>query len=303
MEERTDYEVIQGDSYRPGAYKSKAWGAGSIEWASFPDSDGLLIASHMGLDTKTGAGDPFTHTITFNGSPFWDTIYVGRPLAGGTYPWDQYLDCLLTTCDLAYETGQMTRIVTDVLAKKVTTKATAPTITTTKTLDTAAERFGWVAPTFLLDLDVTPAASAVVTVQNFTFHQGFDSADLKNTVNLAPDYRDLGLWSVGFNGTFLMANWDAYYTTFFGTRTPGANTAQSAVVVRGAVDATLQIGPPANANRTRQTILPATELEIEAPEPNNDGSGLVVNFSGKLEKPPSGEPITHVLKSSVASAF
>jgi hypothetical protein len=303
METRTDYEVIQGDSYRPGQFKAKAWGEGTVEWAAFPDAGGLLIASHLGLDTKTGAGDPFTHTITQNNAPFWVTMYVARPLAGTSYEYDQYLDCLLKTCDIVYENGQMPKIVTDILAKKVTTKATAPTITLVKSLDTATERFSPFSPTFLFNLDTTPAAASVTSVQNFTFHMGYDSADFLSTVNLNPDYRDMQLWTVGFNGTFLMSDWNAYYTTFFGSLAPSANTPQSAIVVRGAVDVTLQIGPPTSAGRTLRITMPAVELNIEAPEPNNDGSGLSVSLTGALEKPPSGEPITFVLTNGVGTAY
>lgn len=301
MESREDLSVIQGDSYVPGQFKTKAWGEGTVEWAMFPDSIGRLLTAHLGLDTKTGAGDPWTHTITQNATPQWCTLYVARPLTGGTYEYDQFADAHLKTCDIVYAAGTMPRAVTEIIAKKVTTKATSPTITVTNTLDVTGTNYSWVAPTFKMDLDATPATTTTAMLQSFTFHMGYDSADMLNTVALNPDYWDPGLWTCAFNGSFLMANWDAYYTSGFGTRTPGANTAQSAVIVRGSADVTLNL-LPVNANRTLQIQMPAIEMMIEAPEPSADGKGLTVSMAGALQKPPSGEPITFVLKNGVTAA-
>jgi hypothetical protein len=303
VEERTDYEVAQGDAYRPGQFKSKAWGEGTIEFATFPQSIGRLLTGHFGLDTVSGAGDPRTHTITFNNAPHWNTLWVARPLTASTHEWDRFIDCLFRSVEIQYVSGQLLRARVDLLSKKARVKVSAPTITTTEVLDSAAQRYTWASPTLKLDLDATPAVTTITNIASFTLHFGFDGGTYEQTTELNPDYRDLGLWVVSMSAEILVQNWNEYYVAFFGSEAPSADTDQSGIVVRGAADLTLNIGPPTDANRLLQFQLPAMEFSITAPEPDISGKGLRATLTGRLQKPPSGEPVTAVLKNALSASY
>src|SRR5215471_16057787 len=64
QETREMYPAL-GAAYQKGQYKTKTWTEGEITFFGFPDSIGRFLTSHYGADAITGAGDPWTHTITF----------------------------------------------------------------------------------------------------------------------------------------------------------------------------------------------------------------------------------------------
>jgi hypothetical protein len=303
-ENRTPFQVADGATYDPGEYKSMAWGEGSIDFAAFTDSVGRLFKAHLGSDTKTGAGDPWTHTMISNNTPEWLTFWTQRPLAGASVEWDRFVDCLVKTVEVQYVSGQLLRIHADVLSKVPRTKATTPVPVVTNVLDSATNKFTWAAPTMKLDLDATPATTTLnpSNFQSFTIHMGYDSAAFQQTDQLTPGFRDLGRWTVSMSGTYLLQNWDAYYATFFGAKAPAANTDVSATVVRGSLDFLLGTDP-VNANRTLQIQIPEILFSVDSPDPDVSGAGIKLDISGKLQRPASGQPLTVILKNGIATAY
>src|SRR5262245_2572832 len=272
-EERVDYESLDGNAFNPGQYKSRSDVSGSVDLFSMPASLGRLITSALGQDTVTGGSDPFTHTMVSNNAPLWNTIWINRPLAGGSSEWDKYTDCLIKSVDLQYTSGRLLVAHLEVLGKKSTVKATAPTITTTEVLNAATPKHTWAAPTLKLDLNATPATTAITNLASFVLHFGYDDATFEQTDSLTPSYRDLGRWPVSLSADFIMQDWNAVYTTFYGALSPGANTDVSITVLAGALDFTIGTDP-VNTNRTLQIQVPAMEFAIEYPTPDPAGKGL-----------------------------
>lgn len=302
LQGRTPYEVADGGAYRSGQFIDSASMNGPIEWAAFPDSIGRLLTAHMGSDTITGAGDPYTHTIVSNNIPQWCTGWIGRPLTGATTEWTKATDLTVKSVDIVHQVKQMLHVSTELMAKTGMVKATAPTITVANSLTSAAEKFTFVNPTLKLDLNATPATTTITNLQSFTIHMGYESADHLWTTQITPSFRDLKLWTLSFSASFIMQDWNALYTTFYGALAPSANTPLSNLVVSGALDFTIAVDP-VNANHTLQVTCPNMDFSIDAPDVNIDGSGIIVTLTGVTERPASAQPVTAVLKNAVSTAF
>lgn len=301
METREMFPAL-GAAYQKGQYKTKTWTEGDITFFGFPDSIGRLLVAHMGTDAITGAGDPWTHTITFDNTFDFLNLFVARPLANGTVEWDRYLDTVIRSLDINWAGGELLRVVAGVIGQESTVAISAPTITTTNLLSEAGPYYTFADTVELLDLDATPAVTSTHALQTVDVHMGYDSMELIQTDLLKPSFVDLKKWNVGLSGSFLMADWAMFKSTFYGSKT-ASNTAQSATVVKGSIDLTIQVGPAALSTRTLQIKMPAVDFSIESPQPNSDGAGLVASFTGALGDPGGSAPITCILKNAVNVAY
>jgi hypothetical protein len=297
-EDRTPFEVMDGNAYRTGQFKSRADAGGTVELASFPDSIGRLLTAHLGSDTVTGTTN-LTHTIVFNNTPQWLTWFTQRPLTGASVEWDKFTDCLVKTVELRYVAGQLFRVYVEILGKKATGNVSAPTITTTNVLTSAAKKHTWAGATLKLDVDATPAVTAINNLKSFVIHMGYDNASLEQTENLTPDFRDLGVWNLSMSADFLVQDWAAYKATYFGSKT-ASNADSSPLVIAGALDFTIPTDPT-DANSTLQVLMPAVDFSLEAPAGDVSGKGLVVSLAGVTEQ--NATPITCKVKNQVAAAY
>lgn len=305
-EGRTALQIIEGQNFSPGEYKDSTFASGEVQWASHPDSNGRLLAMHFGTssDTVTGAGDPRTHTFARKDVALPHTVWVGRPASASTFEYDKLVDVIAKTLKFQYTNGQLFRIATTLIGGSAVGAATAPAPTNTIVIPTAGN-YGhtWARATLKLDLATTPAATTISKINNFEIVSSYDSAKMVFTQNLAPDFYDQGLWSLGFSASIVLANWNEYNNTFYGTTSPGANTAQSGTTVSGALDFTIDQEPTATATRALQIQIPYIQFKVARPKPNADGSGITANLAGVLSQPASGEPITVKQLTSVATSY
>lgn len=304
-ETRQMLELIEAQSFLPGEYKVGGFASGEVTWASHPDSIGRLLAMHFGSgsDTVSGAGDPRTHTFTRKDTPLPHTMWVSRPAGGGTYEHDKLVDVIAKTIKFQYTNGQFFRVATSLIGGSAVGNATAPTPATTITIPNAGN-YGhtWARATLKLDLDTTPAATTITTLQNFEIVCSYDNANMVWTQNFAPDFYDQGLWSLGLSATFVMPNWQAYNATFYGTKSPGANVPQSNAILGASLDFLID-QEPTSSNRTVQIQVPYIQLRASRPVPSPDGKGLMVSVAGVLLQPTAGEPITVAAKTAVVTNY
>ena len=111
-QELADLELINGDVFLPGQYKTGAGFGGTVTFASHPDSTPRLLAAHFGTssDTMTGAGDPRTHTFARKDTDLPHTFWIGRPVAGGTFEYTKGVDVNCTQVTFQYDVGQLFKI-------------------------------------------------------------------------------------------------------------------------------------------------------------------------------------------------
>jgi hypothetical protein len=305
-EERQELALIEGQAFLPGKYKSKAWFEGDVTWAAHPDSNSRLFAAHFGTssDTMTGAGDPRTHTFARKDTPLPHTMWVGRPVAGGTFEYDKGIDCVATQLVFQYTASELFKISTHIIGASTLGVATAPTPATTLFIPTSGN-FGhtWARAVLKLDLAATPATTTITNLKSFTITSSYDSATFEATQNLNPEFYNQGLWSLSFEAEFIFANWQAYNNTFYGSASPSANAPQSSTAPSGALIFQIDQEPTAIATRALTITIPYIQYELGRPTPNADGSGITATMSGTLSQPPSGEPITVVQLTSIATAY
>jgi hypothetical protein len=303
MEDRSDLALIEGQAFLPGQYKTKAWFEGDVTWASHPDSNGRIIAAHFGTasDTVTGT-TPKIHTFARKDAPAYHTMWVGRPVAGGTFEYDKGVNVVVPELKFQYENGQLFKLATHVLGSSTVGVATAPSPTNTIFIPTTGF-FGhtWARAVIKNDLATTPAATTVTNFVSWTVTSSYN-AEYIATQSLNPTYYSQGLWSLSFEAEFIVADWAAYNVTFFGSASPSANAAQSSNAVSGSFDVTLD-HEPTDANKTLQIKIPYMQFSLSRPTPNADASGLTATMSGVLSQPASGEPITVIQNNAITPSY
>lgn len=306
QETRNDIQVVQGSAFsRVAQLKGEAFASGDIEWASLAAGAGRIFAMHFGTasDTITGAGDPYTHTFTRKDTQLPHTVWVSKPLNDGTFVHDRIQDCIAPTLVIEYATGQLLKLKTSILGALSTGVATAPTPGTTETVTPTLYGHTWRGATLNLDVDATPAVTAITNVQNFTITSTYPNAKWMYAQNLNPDYLDMGLYDLGFSGQVILSDWSYFNATYYGAKSPSANTAQSPTLLSGALLFTIQ-QEPVSANRTMVITMPAVEFMLQPVGPDPGGAGIVATLSGVLQDPGVGvAPITIAIKDAVATAF
>src|SRR5678815_120731 len=252
MEETAPLSLIEGQAFLPGEYKTKAWFEGDAEFASHPDSNGRILAAHFGTlaDTVTGT-TPKIHTFARKDAPAYHTFWSTRPVAGGTFEHDKGVNVVVSELKFQYTNGELFKLGTHLLGSSTVGVATAPTPTNTIFVPTSG-LFGhtWARAVIKLDLATTPAATTVTNFKSFTITSSYE-AEYIATQALNPTYYSQGLWSLTMEAEFIVADWAAYNTTFYGSASPGANAPQSSNAVSGAFDALID-HEPTDANKTLQ---------------------------------------------------
>jgi hypothetical protein len=305
-QERSPLELINGQSYLPGEYVTGAGAGGVANFAAHPDSNGRIFAAHFGTssDTMTGAGDPRTHTFARKDTPLPHTFWVGAPLTSATTQYDRLEDCICTQVQLIYTAGQFLQIGSTWLAARGVGNATTPTPTTTIQIPSAGN-FGhtWARAVLKIDPATTPATTAITYLTDFTITSAYPDAQFVKTQNVTGDFYSQGLYALDFTATGLMQNRDFHNLTFYGTASPGANAAMTTLAVAGSLDFLID-QEPTNTNRTLQVQIPYIQFSIDgAAEPSADAGPLTVSIKGKLNIPTSGEPITVIQKTAIATAY
>lgn len=302
QEDRARFEVADGNAYRPGGYKSRAWVEGSPELACFPDSIGRLLMGHFGTDTKTGAADPYSHAFTRSDSPPWHTVWIARPKPDGTYFWERGEDVQIKTIEIAWAAGAPLRCTVGLIGKKTKGNVSAPTITTTNDLDNGELYYTSLDSVLNIDIDATPSVTQVRNIEAFTIHFGYDDEELIQTDELFPRFRDPGLWTVGYSADIVLEDYAAYLATFYGADN-ASDAYQSKTIVSGSLDHTINTAPTTNADRTLNFSLPALEFALTAPDPDVSGRAVRANLTAEIQKPASGEPATVTLENDRSTAY
>lgn len=302
IEARAPHEVTDSIAYRRGTYKQSSQVSGTVEVPSFVDAGGLLTLGVLPVDTVTGAGDPYSHALTHAVSRPWYTFWEARPLPDGTFIWDRFEDCRIKAVEYTFAAGQLVKQSVDIIGKKAVGNVSAPTITTTKTVDSTGPWHSTIGAVLKLDLDATPGATQIRNLTSGSVRIEFADEVMVQTDELTPRYNDPGLFSVGFNAETLIQDYQAYLATFFGSKTASA-ASPSTSIVTGALLFTFGVGAAADANRTLVIALPAMDFSLTPPAPNPGGQGLRASLVGPMTAPASGEPVTVTYKNAQSASY
>ncbi len=301
---REFFQVADGTQYYPSQFISGAHAEGQVDLQLFPLSGGRLLANHFGAAAIAGTADPYTHTITLGtAGPQYMTMWTQRPLVSGGSEWDRHDDMTVKSIAIDWASGQSVHANCEFIGKNSTVDVAAPTVTSPETLDSTGTEFHWASADLSLDVDATPAATAIHNLTSFSLVFAYNDLAMITTDALIPQYRDPKRWFASVSMGAVMEDWGAYKSTFFGSKT-ASGAALSSTVARGALTFIIYTRENATPSARKLTIaLPSLEFALAPPAPNVDGSALVAQMTGVLEKPSSGQPATLTLKNSRATSY
>lgn len=128
---------------------------GNIEFPLFPNSGIALLVGAIGADVKSGAGDPFTHTISpANTLP---SFTIEKNLGGAQS--EQYAGCRVSKYVLSWTTGdEAVKVTADVVGQSIAT-LTTPTAVSITTADV---------PFVFPEVSLSLLGNAIVTPTQFS---------------------------------------------------------------------------------------------------------------------------------------
>lgn len=283
-----EVSVSSGDLI-PGLYKKEQhWEMDATFWAT-PRATGAWVKAMLGAISTSGGGDPYTHSLT-NGTPPFITAFATAP--GGVYR--KFVDGTISELTFTFAKGEPLMLGVKAQGYTPSTLGTAYTSTVTEPIATSGNWFTMIGATTKFDLDATPAASTVTTVEGGSITLSRE-VELHQATALNPSNRELGRFRVAVALDTVFTNYNAYAETYYGGT---AGTSSSATVVAGAVNIAFAQGPTSSANRTLTIDVPNVALRVpDVPDVDPSGKALMVPLAGMTYKPSSGEIVTVTLKS------
>lgn len=298
VEDIQEFEHTVTDDLIPGLYKTQQWWEMDSTFYSLPSAAATWLYAILGANADTGAGDPYTHTITQDSTPPFLTVYATVP---GT-KYRKFYDGTVNELSLVFEAGKP--LIINVKMSGYFPADLSGAYTTATNVVTIGNSGPWhtfIGSTLLLDYDATPAASAgpAITGGTITFSR---EASLIQTTAFNPSVTSYGRFRVSGS---INTVWDstaaykAFKATYYGSTT-GTTSSQS--VVMGALDLTFPSGPATNAGRTLQVQVQNASIRVpDPPDADPSGGPLTMTHTLLTAKPASGSIATVVAKNSIAT--
>lgn len=289
-------EWVDGQQFgSPGHYVDTIGGdVGGFMFQAQPETAGFAFAQIIGVDTVTGASDPYTHTIssgTANGP-----LQTVRAKAGSAVLWRQaWYDAIVNK--LTFNCGQdqkVAHIDQDFMALKAGAWATADP----SAADSGTDPFNWAEVTGALTIDATAIpeldGETVEIDRKWDVHRG----DSPAPICFVPGKGEINRT---FSGLVTDTTIDIMQSILFGSTTPAANDPVTSVVADVALvstytrsaDRTLSITTP-------KVIVNPADFEVF---PRAEGGKIPVAFGGRCVKDGSTAALTIVAKTADSASY
>jgi hypothetical protein len=182
---------------------------------------------------------------------------------------------------------------------------------------TGQERFGgdqFLIPagaTLKLDLDVTPAVTTLNNLAGATITLTRPVSIEPTSDSLIPVFLARGIFNVAVALDLVWKDYNAYKSSYFGSKTAAPGTIPQQNLVSGSLDFlwNFVLGPnatvPSQAHSLELGIPQVTFLMPKAPEPDVTGKAIHLALDGMVTKPAAGASsiITATLKNNVSTAY
>lgn len=282
----TDAAAIAGDPYKQAG---EHWEA-TIEIPAYGNVLGRVLQGMWPTDTKTGAG-PYEHAFSGLGAtPPWLSMYSTSP---GSFK-ETFAAGIISSVGFSFsEVGGPLRVQFSILGETPT--VASYTVTTSAAL--ADGYFTAVGATLKYDVDSgTPATVTNIQSATLTVDRPVTAVATANGTTLSNV--GLGLVDPTFTLTLLYTDWEAYSATYYGAV---AGTSASTTIVKGSLE--LNFVHTVTGTHAFKLAVPSAVFAAEHPQPNPDGSPLLVTVNGYATKPGSGEHVTPTLTNAVSTSY
>lgn len=277
-----------------GVYKTDQHWEANLVVPGFPASLGTFVKGLFPTDTKTGSGDPYTHTFSISGTTPWYTLFSRRP--GGLY--EQYADGLLQELSFEFSKDSPLRVGAVFMGKTSSVLGSAYTAGDTEVMSSTSEWFTPIGGTFKLSADdASPVTIDNVASGTIRFSRNTDAEPTASSIS--PNYFNRGVFEVGVSLDLVWKDYDLYRASYFGS-TSGTTFAKEVVV--GSIEFTFAANN--SATHTVKVSCPSVALLVpEAPQPDAQGAAVRLSIDGMGVKPASGSLASIVLNNAVSAAY
>ena len=296
VENRPAMAHTVSDDLIPGYYKTGQWWEGDITFPALQKSLPAYVGSMLGAFGVSGAGDPYTHTLTQDTTPYYVTQFLEAP--GSVYR--------------KFAAGKFTELGFSASASDPILKVNAKSIGYTPsdlasgftisndetTLAASGPFFTFLGSTLKFDDDATPASTTVTNIRGFNL-RFLRGVTLEQTNTLNPGTDNNGMFDIQGELDTIWSSYETFKATFYGTV---SGTASSATIVYGAIIFLFQVGPATNANRTLTITCPNLMFMVNDPPASDPAGGplnLPITFAAA--KPSSGNIATVAQLGSISS--
>lgn len=290
-------EYVDGESFaNPAMFVENVAGeVGTQEWQAQPDTAPMAFAQIGGVDTVSGGGDPYTHTLTSSGtSGSYGTWRQKTGSAVGPVRecyWDSKLSKLTWNCGQDQQVAHQTADVTALKAgEKFLTDPTA--------VDSGEDPYRWNEVTGSVTVGGVVLAEAEGEQLEIDRKLDVHKGDSVSPVAIIPTKGEI---MRNVNAIVTANTLPLIYQTIYGSQTPTGGDLPSASVV------TLTISTlyTRSASRTLSISTPNVAIAPDDFEvfPRAEGGKIPVVFGGRCLKAPASPALVIVAKTADSAAY
>jgi hypothetical protein len=276
-------ELTIADRFPPSAYRTGFHPSVEFVTRAWPRSIGLLLYGALGSISTTGAGDPWTHTITPGSTPLYLTAFSQLDTE-----YQRLRDCRIDELGLTWDKAEPLECSVKMLGTIPTMYQAAPTVTND---DSDQQSFYPAGGVFQLDTDSTTPVTADVTGGSILIQNHLIPIDLSRATT--PDDNWPGLHEITVTLRLIPTDTTAFREIITGS---AAGTAVSNVPIYGSFNTQFTI------SASRDLTLTSTRMawRTEYPEADPAGGPAELEMTATVLKP-AGAAFTAVLKNQAAS--
>jgi hypothetical protein len=288
FKERGRYVSTDTDQEGGTSYTSFMGVRGDLQFYLDPTTISFFAYAALGAVSTAGTG-PYTHTITPSESLPWLTLF--REVGGGLLV-ETYIDCKVTSLRISGQAGQPAMLTVSFVGLKSQTLAAAPS----KAVETVD---GYIYPEAQGKIKLATVAKAIHSLdwgvnRNVSPYQADDyfATDIDEG---ARDY-DLSFATRFNSGAIAAAD---YYTFFYNSASPAANTDLSPIVASQAFEFQF-FRSAALSVKVAHTAITYAAVPVQ---PNPAGDPIEVQVAANVEPNPAGASTTITVIDGNATPF
>ena len=278
----------------PMVWKTVQDGVVNAVIPAFPGSIGKYIKGILPTDTKTGASDPWTHTFDPSGSAVYETFFGTMP--GPLY--ERFDNGVISEVVFAFGDDKLLKVTVTGFCKTSTRLASVYTPVVAEIIAPTAEFLHTNGAIFKFTVGATPATDVVDNIQSGTLTIARPVNPVPTADTFLTNYFNRGRLNVSADLTFVYKDNAYYNSAFYGGPT---GTTPSATVPSASLD--FKFPCLNNANHDLQIKMPWLQMQVDAPEPNVDGSEHMLHVICSSIRPTSGTLVSVVVRNGVTSAY
>jgi hypothetical protein len=286
--EQNAEELTMADRSVPSVYRTSFLNGAEFTTRAWAKMTGALLYYCLGTDTPTGAGDPFTHTITPSTTPVYTTLFARLDTE-----YHKVRDAKVDEVTIAWDGTEPAELTASVQG----TVGTFFTTSWTPTIDESADQCFYPAGgTFQLDTNSGTPVTADVTAGSITFRNNLQPIMLSRSTE--PDDNWPGGFECEISLSLIPVDNDLWQKIITGT---GAATVKTDAPIYGSANLKFiyQSAPE------RSLTITATKVAFTGDYPEADAGGgpVTLELVGQCVKPAGATVTCVVLNDQAATAY